>query len=318
MIDTQYVEYGGSATEPEVPEHEGYVFIGWDRQFAVIRENAIVTAQYIEDTGVVTTTFDLATGTLTYYYYDKLVQRPGITEVYLPDAVRFKDYDELVTKAVIDPSMKDAQLTSMKNLFYGGFDTGTLGINHLRNMTSIEGLENLNTADVTDMSNMFGMCESLTELDLSSFNTTNVTNTNSMFFDCAKLKIVDLTSFYGYEVTDMRFMFASCKELTTICCEYDWSSSGAQSANMFMNCKSLVGGQGTKFDSSVIDATYARPDGEGGSPGYFTAETMTGISEELRVKSEELEGAAVYNLAGQRLSKSQKGINIVGGKKVLK
>ena len=42
----------------------------------------------------------------------------------------------------------------------------------------------------------------------------------------------------------------------------------------------------------------------------------TSINEELRVKNEELDGA-IYNLSGQRLSKQQKGVNIVGGKKIL-
>ena len=38
----------------------------------------------------------------------------------------------------------------------------------------------------------------------------------------------------------------------------------------------------------------------------------------IRMKSEESKGEAVYNLAGQRLGKMQKGINIVNGKKVLR
>ena len=42
----------------------------------------------------------------------------------------------------------------------------------------------------------------------------------------------------------------------------------------------------------------------------------TSMNEELRVKNEESE-SAIYNLAGQRLSKMQKGINIVNGKKVM-
>ena len=42
----------------------------------------------------------------------------------------------------------------------------------------------------------------------------------------------------------------------------------------------------------------------------------TGINEELRIENEGSEGA-IYNLAGQRLQKMQKGINIVNGKKVL-
>ena len=50
---------------------------------------------------------------------------------------------------------------------------------------------------------------------------------------------------------------------------------------------------------------------------YFDADDATSINEELRMRNEESE-AAIYNLAGQRISKMQKGINIVGGKKILK
>ena len=49
----------------------------------------------------------------------------------------------------------------------------------------------------------------------------------------------------------------------------------------------------------------------------FGEEDATSLSEELRVKSEESDDA-IYNLSGQRLSKPQKGINIVNGRKILK
>ena len=39
---------------------------------------------------------------------------------------------------------------------------------------------------------------------------------------------------------------------------------------MFSGCKKLVGDRGTTFDTNVIDAAYARPDGGGEAPGYFT------------------------------------------------
>ncbi len=42
------------------------------------------------------------------------------------------------------------------------------------------------------------------------------------------------------------------------------------------------------------------------------------INEELRIKNEESSEGAIYNLAGQRISKMQKGINIINGKKVLR
>jgi len=39
---------------------------------------------------------------------------------------------------------------------------------------------------------------------------------------------------------------------------------------MFNGCTSLVGGNGTTYNSSHTDATYARID-RAGTPGYFTA-----------------------------------------------
>ena len=45
----------------------------------------------------------------------------------------------------------------------------------------------------------------------------------------------------------------------------------------------------------------------------FDEDDATSINEELRMKSEE---SSIYNVAGQRLNKAQKGINIVNGKKV--
>ena len=249
------------------------------------------------------TEYDASTQTLTYYYDGKYNIREGETELYdpigNPDAVRFAGYSDKVTKAVIDPSMKDAPLTSMEGMFYGGMDPETFIFYNLSKMTTIEGLENLNTSNVTDMNNMFLMCSSLTSLDLSSFNTSNVTNMGSMFSACSSLtsldlssfntsnvtdmggmflgcnalKIVDVTPFDVSKVTNMSMMFGSCKELTTICCNTDWRTSPAltNSYLMFSGCKKIVGDKGTTLiDDKNWDATYAHPDGGTSDPGYFS------------------------------------------------
>lgn len=204
--------------------------------------------------------------------------------------------------AVIDPSMKEAPLTSTKEMFY-----------ELFNMESIDGLENLNTADVTDMKEMFYSCKRLTTLDLSTFDTRKVTDMEGMFENCSRLVMLDISSFDVSSVTNFMLMFSQCTHLKTICCFGDWSTSSALSGYMFYGCYALCGSAGTAYTGAVTDKTYARPDGGTGAPGYFTAETMTSIASPLGETGE----GVIYNLAGQRLNKMQKGINIVGGKKVM-
>ena len=241
--------------------------------------NLVLLVEYGDE---VYTEFDEATGTLTYYCDGKRSERTGVTELYdpvgNPDAVRFAGYNKKVTKVAIDPSMKRANLTSFRNMAYGGFDPETFTMFTLSNVTAIEGLENLNTEIVTDMNSMF-QYPLVTSIDVSSFNTSNVTNMNGMFLGCNKLQTLDLTSFDVSKVKDMRMMFGSCYELTTIYCNDDWSQivpPNNEMENMdnmyvmFSGCKKLVGGEGTPFDSNVINGTYARLDGGTASPGYFT------------------------------------------------
>ena len=43
----------------------------------------------------------------------------------------------------------------------------------------------------------------------------------------------------------------------------------------------------------------------------------TSMNEELRMRNEELSDDIIFNLSGQRLKEPQKGINIIGGKKII-
>ena len=124
---------------------------------------------------------------------------------------------------------------------------------------------------------MFYNCRELTTIDLSSFNTSKVTNMRNMFYNCGGLTTIDLSSFNTSKVNDMRYMFYNCSTLTTIyVSEYNettdtgWTTkSVTNSTNMFNFCRDLVGGIGTTYNSSILDATYARID-KAGEPGYFT------------------------------------------------
>ncbi|HGF7568257.1 TPA: immunoglobulin-like domain-containing protein [Enterococcus hirae] len=95
------------------------------------------------------------------------------------------------------------------NLFAGGATT-------LQSLTEIEGLSQLDTSNVTDMSYMFAFQIALKNLDLSSFDTSKVTNMSWMFNSMWKLENLDISGFDTSNVTKMHTMFAKTplKKLT--------------------------------------------------------------------------------------------------------
>ena len=120
------------------------------------------------------------------------------------------------------------------------------------------------------MSSMFYISQATT-LDLSSFDTSNVTDMSNMF-NGSNAKLLDLSSFDTSNVTDMSNMFADSVNLKTIYSSNKFNTDAVtSSSNMFNNCTYLVGGQGTKYDSTKVDKTYARIDGGTSNPGYFTS-----------------------------------------------
>ena len=76
--------------------------------------------------------------------------------------------------------------------------------------------KDVDTSNVTDMSNMFNYCNALTSLDLSGWNTSNVNNMRNMFSGCGALTSLDLSGWDTSNVTDMNSMFGGCGALKTI------------------------------------------------------------------------------------------------------
>ena len=64
---------------------------------------------------------------------------------------------------------------------------------------------------------------------------------------------------------------AYCNKLKTIYVRSDYIGGNSTDTDTFINCPSLVGGSGTKYDPTFIDSTAARIDGGVNNPGYFTS-----------------------------------------------
>ncbi len=202
--------------------------------------------------------------TLTFYYDNQRSSRTGTTyDLNTDDNDTDWDTDGTnanVTRVVFDPSFANARPTTTCDWFYG-----------MTNLQSITGMSYLNTSEVIYMNWMFLECSKLTSVDVSHFNTSKVISMYSMFNSCTGLTSLDLSSFNTSKVAVMLRMFYNSTNLRTIYVGNGWSTAAVtHSANMFSNCTSLVGGQGTTYDANHIDKTYAHIDGGTSNPGYFT------------------------------------------------
>ena len=119
-------------------------------------------------------------------------------------------------------------------------------------LTRIEGIWNLNTENVTDMSSMFLGCSSLSSLDLTNFDTGNVTDMSRMFRGCRDLTSLDVTNFNTEKVTDMSRMFQNCYDLTSLDVSNFNTSKVTDMCCMFVGCHKLTSLNVSKFNTTEV------------------------------------------------------------------
>ena len=178
--------------------------------------------------------------TLTFYYDDQRATRAGKSwgikvtikvgyNTFPAWAGTFESAESITTRVVFDASFRDFRPTTTARWFL-----------NLRALKQIEGLEYLNTQNVTDMSSMFSDCRTLTSLDLKNFNTQNVTDMGGMFRDCSGLTSLDLSHFNTQNVTDMGGMFRDCSGLTSLDLSHFNTQNVTNMCGMFFYCSGLT------------------------------------------------------------------------------
>ena len=224
-----------------------------------------------------------ADGTLTFFLASKETLGENEYELNsgknLPEWV--KKHSLGITKVVFDTSFANARPTSCYKWFWW-----------CDKLKQVEGIQNLNTKEVTDMVDMFCDCRDLSSLDVSGFNTGKVTDMSGMFYECISLKLLDVakfntanvksmsnmfyncqnlaslnvTNFNTANVTNMQGMFSGCPALTTIYASDKFVTTNVETgSNMFFNCIKLKGFIDYKNNSDKTDHTYANY-----KTGYFT------------------------------------------------
>ena len=198
--------------------------------------------------------FDNATGTLTFRY--KGVKPAGAYDLNVESTnLGWEAQKGNIKKVVFDASFANARPTSCCRWFADCFY-----------LTEIDGIENLNTQNVTDMSEMFTCCYALTSLDVSNFNTQNVEDMTDMFLGCEGLSLLDLSNFNTANVMGMSSMFSGCSTLQTIFASDKFVTDKVLGGDdMFISCENLKGFIDYISNPDKTDKTYANY-----TTGYFT------------------------------------------------
>ena len=147
-----------------------------------------------------------------------------------------------IKNIIFDESFKTYAPTSLREFF-----------KNCKALETISGLENLNTANVTDMNSMFSGCSALTSLDLKNFNTENVTDMYNMFDGCSDLTSLDLTNFNTTKVTNMSNMFSFCSALTSLDLTNFNTTNVTYMYNMFDGCSALTSLDLTNFSTANVE-----------------------------------------------------------------
>ncbi len=197
--------------------------------------------------------YQKSTKTLTFRYDDKKESTDATGKYSIPASTQntpmwsnpYSGVGDSVKTVVFDRSFADARPTCCYAWFV-----------NMENLTTIDGIENLNTSQVKSMDEMFEGCSSLTSIDLSHFDTGNVESMYRMFCECTALTSLKLSSFKTDSVTNMAYMFADCSKLTSITLPTFANTKLTSTACMFWGCSSLQTIDLSKFKTPSLKEMY--------------------------------------------------------------
>lgn len=271
VTDGSYMFYGcANSTEIDVSQWDTSRIINFDKMFSNCQSLAFLNVN----------NWDMISGRS----LSDMFAYSGITDIGL---------SKWNTENINNLSNLFFSCTKLKQIDLHTWDISSVSTCHwlFRDCSSLEfiNIEGWDTSHVNNMERMFGECPKLTTIKgLNKLNTSNVRAMQVMFISDTSLKSLDLSSFDTRNCIDTSQMFQNCYNLKSIYVSDTFVMTKVyKSTLMFLNCVSLIGGAGTTFVPSFIDGTAARIDGGVSNPGYFTA-----------VSQKPIETGSVINIEG--------------------
>lgn len=230
-----------SFIEPVAPAKQGYEFLGWYNKVSGTKFDFSARPVSFPKEDVKTFHGFLAIDEI-YTYTATLVAKWGVPipegatgGVIGPDGDSVTWYITSDNELVLTPTdgvsgtlpdyVDDGTFPWVKN---AEIETATIAaglkadsnVSHLfegcSKLMAINGLSNLNTQNVTTMSNMFNGCSKLGNIDVSMLKTENVTSMVGMFGSCTNLQSLDFSNWDTGKVASASGIFDGCTNLAEV------------------------------------------------------------------------------------------------------
>lgn len=154
-------------------------------------------------------------------YLDIVLSLPNATEVYFNSRQRLSGSNKAADLQQVN--VLSSAVTSMSYMF--------------RELTNLQKISFVSSAQITSMINTFEDCESLIEFGTFDVDTSTCTNFSSVFHGCAVLAFTpDMDTSAGTSCSEF---FNGCNALREVNPTYDFSSA-VSVTNLFYNCYSLI------------------------------------------------------------------------------
>lgn len=190
----------------------------------------------------------------------------NIVDTYIPSDTFVDSWDASVTQDnSIICYVEGTTLTIAGNGSGGIFANADSGFvfsdiaakDYFTKLTTINGLNLLDTTDATDMQGMFRKSGALISVNVSNWNTSKVQSFRGTFRECTSLTTVDVSGWDTGNATDMYTMFYSCKALVELGVD-NWNVSNVTNMSyMFSTCSKLESLNIKDWNvSNVTDMSY--------------------------------------------------------------
>ncbi len=261
-----HISVDGSSYSKDYSGSEGYVMDVYEN-YIILRGRDFITGEFLPIASYCLDTSEKSIAANAYYdstqtivnsnsnilksgssWYEGSITKNTITKISFVKQSALPVYDECWDASISGNNQVMAYRTGTE-IIIAGNENGIIAnidssgmFQGFASLTQVNGLENLNTSNVTNFSDAFNGCVALANMDISELDLSNVINASSLFRGCSSLSSFKLPNNLAERrnnCINIMGMFDGCTSLQTADLSY-LPNKYYSATNLFFECSSLT------------------------------------------------------------------------------